>query len=118
MRKTKLVNGYPFVYVEPQQIDETGMVIKAKEFYKSMNKRRSIRQFSDRAVPREVVEQIILTASTAPSGAHKQPWTFCIVNEKKVKKKIRQAAEKEEYESYHNRMPAEWLQDLAPIGKK
>ncbi len=116
MKKTKLVNGYPFVQFEPQQFDETTTVLKAKEYYTSMNKRRSIRQFSDRTVPKEVMEQIILTAGTAPSGAHKQPWTFCVVSDPEIKKKIRQAAEKEEYESYQNRMPAEWLQDLAPIG--
>ncbi|MDX5438669.1 MAG: nitroreductase family protein, partial [Pontibacter sp.] len=66
--------------------------------------------------PREVIEQLVLTASTAPSGAHKQPWTFCIVSNPELKKQIREAAEKEEYESYHGRMTPEWLEDLAPLG--
>lgn len=72
--------------------------------------------FSDREVPREVIEQLILAASTAPSGAHKQPWTFCAVSDPIIKKAIREAAEEEEYRSYHGRMSDEWLQDLQPLG--
>ncbi len=80
-----------------------------------MDERRSVRDFSDKPVAKEVIERILLTASTAPSGAHKQPWTFCVVSNTEIKKQIRIAAEKEEYESYNNRMPEEWKKDLLPL---
>lgn len=80
-----------------------------------MNTRRSVREFSDKPVPNEVLENIIRTASTAPSGAHKQPWSFCLITNPEIKKRIREAAEKEEYESYNGRMPQDWLEDLAPL---
>lgn len=89
---------------------------RAADFYQYMDGRRSVRHFSDRPVPRSVIEQLVLTASTAPSGAHKQPWTFCVVSDPIVKKSIREAAEQEEYESYNGRMSDAWLQDLAPLG--
>lgn len=92
------------------------MLERAQQFYSFMDKRRSVRDFSDKPVPQEVIEQILLTASTAPSGAHKQPWTFCVVSNPDLKRKIREAAEKEEYESYQHRMSPEWLEDLAPLG--
>lgn len=82
-------------------------------FYDLMSKRRSIRFFSDKTVPREVIETIIMTASTAPSGAHKQPWSFVAVSSGEVKEKIRKAAEEEEYRNYNGRMSEEWLDDLA-----
>ncbi len=81
-----------------------------------MDKRRSIRHFTDEEVPQSVIEDIIMTASTAPSGAHKQPWVFCAVSDPEIKRQMRQAAEREEYESYHGRMTPEWLADLAPLG--
>jgi iodotyrosine deiodinase len=81
-----------------------------------METRRSLRFFSDRSLPREAVEQLIMTASTAPSGAHKQPWTFCAVSNAAIKMQIREAAEKEEYRSYNGRMSPEWLRDLEPFG--
>ena len=89
---------------------------RSREYYQYMDKRRTIRDFSDRPVSKEMIENIIMTASSAPSGAHKQPWTFCAINDPVIKTKIRKAAEKEEYESYHNRMPAEWLKALVPFG--
>lgn len=89
---------------------------RSQLFYKNMDTRRTIRHFSNKAVPKAVIEHIILTASSAPSGAHKQPWTFCAVANPVIKKEIRAAAEKEEYESYNGRMTEEWLQDLAPLG--
>ncbi len=88
------------------------MDARANTYYELMNGRRSVRVFSDQSVPREVIEKIILTASTAPSGAHKQPWTFCVVGDPEIKKAIRKAAEQEEYENYHGRMSEEWLKDL------
>ena len=81
-----------------------------------MDSRRSIRNLSDKPIPREVIENIIKSASTAPSGAHKQPWTFCAVSNQEIKSKIREAAEKEEKISYEGRMSERWLKDLAPLG--
>lgn len=91
-------------------------LIKSLEFYEMMNQRRSIRFFSDRKVSEEIICNIIKTAGTAPSGAHKQPWTFVVVKDKDVKKKIREEAEKEEKISYQGRMSQEWLDNLAPLG--
>ena len=78
--------------------------------------RRSVRDFSDQAVDRQVIENIVMAAASAPSGANKQPWTFCAVSDPVVKRQIRIAAEQEEKESYEGRMSAEWLEDLAPLG--
>ncbi|HSK12402.1 MAG TPA: nitroreductase family protein [Phnomibacter sp.] len=116
MAHTKLVNGYPFIRHEKEMYDTDEMLKRAKSFYIWANKRRTCRDISDRPVPREVIENILLTAGTAPSGAHKQPWTFCVVSDPVLKASIRQAAEAEEQKSYHGRMSEEWLQDLAPIG--
>ncbi len=85
-------------------------------FYAFMELRRSVRVFSDKDVPKSVIEQLILAASSAPSGAHKQPWTFCAVNSLELKKQIRIAAEQEEYANYHGRMSETWLEDLKPFG--
>lgn len=115
MVKTKLIGGFPFVQYTKETVPATEMIQKSCEFFRWMDKRRTIRDFSDLPVPREVIEQLILTASTAPSGAHKQPWTFCAVSDPAIKKKIREAAEREEYESYQHRMPEEWLSDLRPL---
>jgi len=115
MRERKIVNGHPFVLYQTEAYLPGEMLKRSRNFYEWMNKRRSVRDFSDRPVEREVIENIIRTASTAPSGAHKQPWTFCVVSDPLLKRKIRETAEKEEYESYHGRMSEEWLQDLAPL---
>ncbi|HUF05652.1 MAG TPA: nitroreductase family protein [Aridibacter sp.] len=88
----------------------------ADEFYCEMDLRRTVRDFTDKDVPFGLIEKAILTAGTAPSGAHMQPWRFVVVRDPEVKKKIRAAAEKEEYESYHGRMPDRWLKRLAPLG--
>lgn len=97
--------------IEPEEMRQ-----RAEAFYCQIDQRRTVRDFSDRPVPKSVIENIIRSASTAPSGAHKQPWTFCAVSNPAIKSEIRKAAEQEEYESYHGRMSEEWLQDLAPIG--
>jgi iodotyrosine deiodinase len=89
---------------------------RAEDLYRELDLRRTVRDYSDRDVPIEIIEKAILTAGTAPSGAHMQPWRFVVVRDPEVKKKIREAAEKEEYESYHNRMPDRWLRRLAPLG--
>lgn len=104
-----------FIPLEYQKPTESQLSQNALEFYMSMDKRRSVRSFSDADVPKEVIDHIILTASSAPSGAHKQPWTFCAISNPKLKKAIREAAEKEEYDNYHGRMSDDWLEDLAPL---
>ncbi|MEL6696075.1 MAG: nitroreductase family protein [Bacteroidota bacterium] len=88
----------------------------SQAFHQKMDTRRSLRMFSDRPVPKSVIEQLIMTASSAPSGAHKQPWTFCAISDPKVKSIIREAAEKEEYENYHGRMSDRWIDDLQAFG--
>ena len=115
MAKTKLIDGYPFVSYSKETYSAADMQKRSLDFYKWMDKRRTARDFSNTPVPKDVIENIILTASTAPSGAHKQPWTFCVVSDPEIKKQIRTEAEKEEYESYNGRMPEEWLKDLRPL---
>lgn len=89
---------------------------RAREFFEQMNRRRSVRQFSDRPVPDGVIEDCLRTAGTAPSGAHKQPWHFVAVRDPALKRKIRLAAEEEERAFYGGRAPDEWLDALAPLG--
>jgi iodotyrosine deiodinase len=115
MQNRKLINDYPFVQHTKVGFDENVMQDKASSYYKFMDERRSCRDFSDRPIAKEVIENIVLTASTAPSGAHKQPWTFCVVSNATIKSQIRVEAEKEEYESYNSRMPEEWKKDLLPL---
>jgi iodotyrosine deiodinase len=95
---------------------EATMLARAKDFHLLMDRRRSVRHFSPEQVPLALIEDLVRTASTAPSGAHKQPWTFCVVGEKVVKRRIREAAEEEERANYGGRMSDEWLRDLAPLG--
>ena len=115
MVKTKLIDGYPFVSYSKETFSEEEMIKRSNEFYEWINKRRTVRDFSDKPVTKEVIEKIVQAASTAPSGAHKQPWTFCVVSNAAIKKQIRAEAEKEEFESYNGRMPEEWLTDLKPL---
>jgi len=116
MPNKKHIEDYPYIaYSKPILTDEDQLQ-RSKSFYDFMDNRRSVREFSDRAIPREVIENLIKTASTAPSGAHKQPWTFCVVSNPEVKKQIRIAAEEEELESYSSRMSNDWLEDLKPLG--
>jgi iodotyrosine deiodinase len=86
------------------------------EFYEDMNRRRTVRQFSSRPVPRDIIENALRAAGTAPSGANLQPWHFVVVSGAKTKKRIREAAEVEEREFYEHRASAEWLAALAPLG--
>ncbi len=93
------------------------MIEEARQFYEFMNRRRSVRFFSDEPVPRTCIEYAIRTANTAPSGAHKQPWTWVVIDKPELKRQIREAAEQEERISYEGgRMTEEWLQALAPLG--
>jgi len=115
MTEVKLINNYPFIRYDKETYDENEMIQRSRRFYEWINKRRSIRDFSSRNVPREVIENIVKSACTAPSGANRQPWTFCVVSDFSLKKIIRITAEEEEYESYSGRMNEEWLNDLAPL---
>ncbi len=112
----KLVNGHKHIQIDtnpytPQLVNE-----RAKIFYELMDKRRSIREISSKPVEKEIIASIIKTASTAPSGAHKQPWTFCAVSSPEIKQKIRDAAEEEEKINYGSRMSERWKEDLLPFG--
>jgi len=112
----KLIDNFPFVSYTKKTYEIDEMNARSRHFFEWMDTRRTVRDFSDKPIPENIIENIILTASTAPSGAHKQPWTFCVVKNPEVKNQIRIAAEKEEKESYETRMTDEWLQDLQPIG--
>ena len=92
------------------------LIDRAREFYATMQKRRTVRDFSDRPVPREVIEHCIRSAGAAPSGANLQPWHFVAITDPKVKREIRVAAEAEEKEFYEHRAPKAWLEALAPLG--
>lgn len=104
------------LYEAPYIPSEEELTQTSHDFLELMEKRRSLRFFSERPVPDTVIQNLIMTASSAPSGANKQPWSFCAICSPSLKKQIRQAAEEEEYRSYHGRMNQEWLQDLAPLG--
>lgn len=89
---------------------------RALTFLQLMQQRRSVRQFSKQPVSEELINQIIQTEAASPSGANRQPYTFCAVSSPKLKKKIREAAEKEEFINYNGRMDEQWLGDLKPLG--
>ncbi len=93
-----------------------GQARRAEEFFEVLRRRRTVREYSGRDVPLELIEKAIATAGTAPSGANMQPWRFVVVRDPEIKRKIRAAAEKEEYESYHGRMSEKWLRRLAVLG--
>ena len=105
-----------FIDLEFVELPEEDMNKQAISFFNSMNKRRTTRHFSDRNVPRKLIEYAIKTAGTAPSGAHLQPWTFVAISNKDLKNKIRQAAEDEEKKTYSDRMPESWAELLRPLG--
>jgi nitroreductase len=89
---------------------------RAKHFADDMRRRRTVRMFSNRQVPREVIEDCIRAAGCAPSGANRQPWHFVVVGEAATKRQIREAAEAEEHEFYTRRAPQAWLEVLTPLG--
>ena len=115
MKNIKLINGFPFVQYSRDTYLADEMLERSVSFNKWMDTRRTCRDFSDKLIPKAVIENIIAAASTAPSGAHKQPWTFCVVSNAEIKKQIRIEAEKEEFESYNGRMPEAWKKDLLPL---
>ena len=102
---------YAFEHRPPEE-----MARRARDFFELMDRRRSIRDFAADPVPRQLIETAIRTASTAPSGAHRQPWRFVVVGDPEIKRRIRVAAEAEEKKSYEQRMPDEWLEALKPLG--
>lgn len=112
----KLINGHPHVLYSRPKFSSEELVKKSQNFYQEMDQRRTVREFEKTPIPIEVLENIIATAGTAPSGAHKQPWTFCLISDPEVKRKIREAAEEEEKISYSSRMPDTWKNDLRPLG--
>ncbi len=106
----------PFIPLAFDGIPEDEMLRRARDFYAEMDRRRTTRHFADTPVPRELIELAVRTAGTAPSGAHQQPWTFVIVSDPEIKRRMREAAEAEERVNYGGRMPPEWLSALAPLG--
>jgi iodotyrosine deiodinase len=114
--QSKIIDGNPYIKHSKQKLSAQQLVQVSADYYKQANQRRSCRDFSAEPIPYEVIENIIKTANTAPSGANKQPWTFCVVSDAEIKKQIRIAAEAEEKESYDHRMSDEWLQDLSHLG--
>ena len=105
-----------FIPLDWSELSIQEMERNAFSLYKKMDSRRTTRHFSTKDVPRKLIEQAILTGSTAPSGAHLQPWTFVAVKNDEIKQKMRDAAEIEEGKTYSNRMPAAWREVLEPLG--
>ncbi|HEX9654572.1 MAG TPA: nitroreductase family protein [bacterium] len=101
---------------EYRRLPQTQMIRRAEELYLEMRRRRTVRDFSNHPVPKEIIDSCLRAAGTAPSGANRQPWHFVVVSNPDVKKKIRAAAEKEEEAFYGGRAPDDWLAALAPIG--
>lgn len=104
-----------FIPLEFQYFPLEEMQQRSLDFYYEMKRRRTVRQFSERPVPRSIIENCLLAAGTAPNGANQQPWHFAVVSDSEVKHRIRVAAEAEEYEFYHDRAPQEWLDALKPF---
>jgi nitroreductase len=109
------VDKQGFKKLEYHVPDADQVMTGSRSFRDALASRRSVRHFSDYPVHASVIRNIVMTAASAPSGANKQPWTFCAVQSPEIKRKIRIAAEKEEYENYNGRMSEEWLRDLAPL---
>ena len=105
-----------FIPYRHLEMSEQEQLRRADSFYELCDARRSIREFSDTPVKKEIIELLLKTANTAPSGANKQPWQFVVVTDPQLKREIRLAAEAEEKQSYERRMPQEWLDDLAGLG--
>lgn len=108
---------YPTIEYEPLDLDRDGIVERARQEHEFLDRRRSVRDFAPEPVPRDAVEYAIRAASTAPSGAHRQPWTFVLVGDPEIKRQVRNAAEAEERENYEGgRLPPHWREALAPLG--
>jgi len=117
LKKGNIVNNYPTIPLsEYREYSVEEMRRRVNDFYADINRRRSVREFSDRPVPRDIIETALRAAGTAPSGANLQPWHFAVVSGPDAKRKIREAAEAEEREFYTHRASKEWLEALAPLG--
>lgn len=111
------MTGPTFIPYRPPRVPGDEVQERADRFYELMNGRRSVRMFSPDPVPQAAIERAIATASTAPSGAHRQPWTFVLIGDPGLKRQIREAAEEEERTNYEGgRLPDDWLDALAPLG--
>ena len=111
MSKARLLPLSTYREYPPEEMSQRAEALAAE-----MQRRRTVREFSDRPIPREIIERCLVTAGSAPSGANLQPWHFVVVSDPVVKHAIRMAAEKEEREFYQRRAPQEWLDALAPLG--
>lgn len=112
-----IVSAQKFIpYSDYKRYPPEEMRRRAEEFFSEMKRRRTVRDFSDRPVPREVVETCLRAAGTAPNGANMQPWYFVVISDPAIKREIRLAAEAEEREFYEHRAPEDWLEALEPFG--
>ncbi len=111
MPEAKMIPLPTYVEYSPQEMRR-----RARDLYVELSRRRTVRQFSERPVPLEVIQDCIRTAGTAPSGANLQPWHFAVVSNPQIKHRIREDAEREEHEFYTRRAPREWLEALAHLG--
>ena len=109
-------DAYKPIRLEFERLTEEEQKNRLQEFARRMLRRRTVREYSSDAVPRELVEECIRIAGSAPSGANLQPWHFVLVEDPAIKKRIRRAAEAEEQENYNRRFPPEWLAKLAHLG--
>ena len=110
-------NDSEFIPLPPlPKYSDDQRIQRARDVYESLRRRRTVREFSNRPIPRQVIEHCVMAAGTAPSGANMQPWHFCIVQDPAIKRQIRIQAEEEEREFYTSRASTEWLNDLAPLG--
>lgn len=108
---------FPFISLpDYRELSVDEMQARALGFAAEMRSRRTVRDFSSRPVPKEIIAECVKAAGTAPNGANLQPWHFVVVCDPAVKKKIREAAEREEHEFYHKKAPQEWLDALRPLG--
>lgn len=105
-----------FVPLSWEELSDVEMEKRALGLFENMNRRRTTRHFSSRDVPKKLIERAIMCGSTAPSGAHLQPWTFVAVSSQELKAKMREAAEIEERKTYSERMPEAWKEVLEPLG--
>ena len=113
----ELAATHPFVALDHERLPEVEMLRRGQDFRDRLERRRSVRMFADEPVPQRLIELAIESAGTAPSGAHKEPWTFVAISSADVKRQIREAAEEEERVNYlENRMNDEWQEALAPLG--
>ena len=110
------IDGFKHVSYRINALSEEEAVTKSESYFNKLNERRSVRDYSDKWIPKKIIDNLIKSASTAPSGAHKQPWTFCAISNQELKSKIRKAAEIEEKKSYQSRMSERWKKDLKPLG--